>query len=71
MFRLYKLFLYVSYLNLLLLARTSEISFDMPKVYETPELLEASKADLLPPPSVPAVAANVALKLPVFWPEAA
>ena len=43
----------------------------MPKVYETPELLETSNADLLAPPSGPAVAANVALKLPVFWPEAA
>ena len=43
----------------------------MPKVDETPELLETSNADLLAPPSVPAVAANVALKLPVFWPEAA
>ena len=42
----------------------------MPKVYETPELLGASNADLLPPPSVPTVAASVALKLPVFWPEA-
>ena len=41
----------------------------MPKVDETPELLGASNADLLPPPSV--VAANVALKLPVFWPKAA
>ena len=43
----------------------------MPKVDETQELLEASNADLLAPPSVPAVAANVALKLPVFWSEAA
>ena len=43
----------------------------MPKVNETPELLEASNADLLASPSVPAVAANVALKHPVFWPEAA
>ena len=42
----------------------------MPKVYETPELVGAADADLLSPPSVP-VAANVALKLPVFWPEAA
>ena len=41
----------------------------MPKVDETPELLGASNADLLPPPSV--VAANVALKLPMFKPEAA
>ena len=41
----------------------------MPKVNETPELVGASNADLLPPPSV--VAANIALKLPVFWPEAA
>ena len=40
--RLYKFFLYVSYLKYIL-ARTSEISSDMPK----------------------------ALKLPVFWPEAA
>ena len=43
----------------------------MPKVDETPELLETSNADLLTPPSVPAVAVNFALKLPVFWPEAA
>ena len=43
----------------------------MPKVDEIPELLEASNADLLVPPSVPAVAANAALKLSVFWPEAA
>ena len=43
----------------------------MPKVDETPELLEASNPDLLPPPSVAAVSANVALKLPVYWPEAA
>ena len=42
----------------------------MPKVNETPELVGVADADLLPPPSVP-VAANVALKLPVFWPEAA
>ena len=42
----------------------------MPKVYETPELVGAADADLLPPSSVP-VAANVALKLPVFWPDAA
>ena len=41
----------------------------MPKVDKTPEPLGASNTDLLPPPSV--VAANVALKLPVFWPEAA
>ena len=42
----------------------------MPKVDENPELDGA--ADILPPPSpsVP-VAANVTLKLPVFWPEAA
>ena len=43
----------------------------MPKVDETPELLGDSNADLLPPPSVPTVAASIALKLPVFWPEAA
>ena len=43
----------------------------MPKVNETPELVGVSNADLLPPPPVPAVAANVALKLPVFWPKAA
>ena len=41
----------------------------MPKVDETPEPVGASNPDLLSPPSV--VAANVALKLPVFWPEAA
>ena len=41
----------------------------MPKVNETPEPVGASNADLLSPPSV--VAANVALKLPVFWPGAA
>ena len=42
----------------------------MPKVNENLELDEA--ADTLPPPSpsVP-VAASVALKLPVFWPDAA
>ena len=42
----------------------------MPKVDETPELGEI--ADLIPPPvpSVP-VAAHIALKLPVFWPDAA
>ena len=50
-----------------LLARSSDISSDMPKVDETPELSENSNA----PISVPAVAATVALKLPVFWPEAA
>ena len=43
----------------------------MPKVDETLELVGVSKANLLPPPSVPVVAANVALKLPVFWPKAA
>ena len=43
----------------------------MPKVNETPELVGVSNADLLPPPPVPVVAANVALKLPVFWPKAA
>ena len=42
----------------------------MPKVNETPELFEAADADLLPPPSVP-VAENLALKLPVFWPDKA
>ena len=42
----------------------------MPKVDETPEL--GGEADLIPPP-VPSVlvAANVALKLPVFWPDSA
>ena len=42
----------------------------MQKVYANPELDGA--ADTLPPPSpsIP-VAANVALKLPVFWPDAA
>ena len=42
----------------------------MPKAYETPEL--GGEADLLPSPSpsVP-VAAYFALKLPVFWPDAA
>ena len=43
----------------------------MPKVNETPELVGVADADLLSPPSVPVVAANVALKLPVLWPEAA
>ena len=43
----------------------------MPKVDETPELVGVADADLFSPPSVPVVAANVALKLPVFWPEAA
>ena len=43
----------------------------MPKVDKTPELLEASNANLFAPPSVPAVTANVALKLPVFWLEVA
>ena len=33
--------------------------------------MEASNADLLVPPSVPAVTANIALKLPMFWPIAA
>ena len=42
----------------------------MLKVDETLELVGAAAADLLPPLSVP-VAANVALKFPVFWPEAA
>ena len=55
----------------ILLARTSEILSSMPKVDKTLELLEAPNADLLAPPSVPALTANVALKLPVFWPEAA
>ena len=55
----------------ILLAHTSDISSDMLKVDETPELLETSNADLFAPPSVPAVAANVALKLSVFWSEAA
>ena len=41
----------------------------MPKVDETPEPVGASNPDFLPPPLV--VAANVALKLPVFWPKAA
>ena len=43
----------------------------MPKVDETPELVGIADADLLSPQSVPVVAANVALKLPVFWPKAA
>ena len=43
----------------------------MTKVDETPELVGVSNADLLPPPPVPVVAMNVALKLPMFWPEAA
>ena len=38
----------------------------MPKVDETLELVGVADAELLPPSSVP-VAANVALKLPVFW----
>ena len=42
----------------------------MPKVDETPELVGAADADFLPSPSVPS-AANAALKLPVFWPDAA
>ena len=42
----------------------------MPKVDETPELVGAADADLLSSPSVP-VAANVALKLTVFWPDSA
>ena len=42
----------------------------MTKVDETPELVVAADADLLPPPLV-SVAANVALKLPIFWPDAA
>ena len=45
-------FVYVSYLNFYgnILAHTSEISFDMPKVDETLGLLGDSNADLLPPP---------------------
>ena len=43
----------------------------MPKVDKTPELLGDSNPDLLLPPSVSTVAASIALKLPVFWPEAA
>ena len=43
----------------------------MPKVDKTLELVGVSNADLLPPSPVPVVAANVALKLPVFWPKAA
>ena len=46
-----------------------KFSSDMPKVDETPELVGVSNTDLLPPSSI--VAANIALKLPVFWPEAA
>ena len=42
----------------------------MPKVDEILELPDA--ADFLPPSAPPTpVAANIALKLPVFWPEAA
>ena len=46
------------------------IFFNMPKGTETSE--RGGEADILPPPSpsVP-VAANVALKLPVFWSAAA
>ena len=46
------------------------IFLNMPKVDENPELDGA--ADTLPPPSpsVP-IAANVTLKLPVFWTDAA
>ena len=40
---------------------------DMPKVDETPELVGAYNANLLPAPSV--VAANVALKLPCSGPK--
>ena len=43
----------------------------MPKVDETPGLFEASNTDLFAPPLVPAVTASMALKLLVFWPEAA
>ena len=46
----------------------------MPKVNETSEAVGAADADLLPPPSVSValnVALNVALKPPVFWPNAA
>ena len=42
----------------------------MPKFNETPEFVGVADANLLSLPSVP-VAVNVALKLPVFWPEAA
>ena len=42
----------------------------MPKVYENPGLVGAADTISSPPPSVP-VAANVALKLPVFWLDAA
>ena len=70
MFKLYKLFLYVSYLNFFgnILARTSEILFNTSNVDETPELLGVSNTDLLPLPSVPTVAASIPLKLRVFWP---
>ena len=43
----------------------------MPKVDETLELVGVADADLPSPPSVSVAAANVALKLPVFWPKAA
>ena len=43
----------------------------MSKVDKTPEHVGVAHADLPSPPSVPVVAANVALKLPVFWLEAA
>ena len=42
----------------------------MPKVDENPELVGAADTISPPSPSVP-IAANVALKLPVFWPNAA
>ena len=42
----------------------------MPKVDKTPELVGAADTDSPPSPSVP-LAANVALKLPVFQPDAA
>ena len=48
---------------------TSEIFRDMPKVNKTPELGEITVLIPPPVPSVP-VAANLALKLPVFWPDA-
>ena len=43
----------------------------MPKVDKTPELVGVADADLLSPPSVPVLAVNLTLKLPVFWPKAA
>ena len=41
------------------------------KLMKHPELVGGSNPDLLPPPPVPVVAANISLKLPVFWPETA